>query len=158
MFVKFVFAILNTANLETMTSKELHLVREYINEHLNGKTSQVVNLLESAQVMIMTGTEHCKSLRTVQLIKDLGYLKQAFANVVPIVEPTKETWNDERRKELDNYMAAWYGNNSATIAMHMDAIIFMLFFLQDDAFPASEVQQSSYTLKSLRDIFAGPKG
>ena len=66
----------------------------------------------------------------------------------------KKLNNEQVLARLDQHLRECYGNNTAAIVGQLDKAIFMLFFLQDDAFPSKEIQQTAYALKILRDVFA----
>jgi hypothetical protein len=65
--------------------------------------------------------------------------------------------NERVLMRLDQHLREHYGNNTAPIVAKLDNALFMLFFLQDDAFPSKEVQQTAYALKMLRDVLAEDK-
>jgi hypothetical protein len=47
----------------------------------------------------------------------------------------------------------WYGGNVNAVCSRLDGILFMLLFLEEEAFSRKEIQQAGYAIKQLRDSF-----
>lgn len=61
--------------------------------------------------------------------------------------------NEEDLSPLAHHLNEWYGGNISAVCRHLDNILFMLFFLEEEAFSREEVQKAGYALKHLRDSF-----
>jgi hypothetical protein len=65
----------------------------------------------------------------------------------------KQDLNEQDLSPIAQHLNEWYGGNIRSVCSRLDGVIFMLFFLEEEAFSRHEIQQAGYALKQLRDCF-----
>jgi hypothetical protein len=63
--------------------------------------------------------------------------------------------NDEIFADLRQHIKEYYNGDLDALAKHLDDILYMLFFVDEDVFSLEDLQYEAVTLKSLKDVFAG---
>jgi hypothetical protein len=63
--------------------------------------------------------------------------------------------NDEIFADLRQHIKEYCNGDLDALAKHLDDILYMLFFVDEDVFSLEDLQYEAVTLKSLKDVFAG---
>lgn len=67
----------------------------------------------------------------------------------------KKKSNDEIFADLRQHIEEYYGGDLDALAKHLDDVLYMLFFVDEDMFSLEDLQFEAVTLKSLKDVLSG---